>query len=265
MRILFVLTCCLALAAFAGAAEQQQENPQSKRKGQPHTQAVVKPHTQAVVKPHTQAVVKPHTQAVVKPHTQAVIKPHHNVQTQHNLSSTAPLRTTTQGQTKAQTFRPQHFNLANKPNPSIPNVTFRANHHIQGSEHWQGQNYAVFRSYSPQWHDRGWWEGHHNRIVFVFGGPYYWDAGYWYPAWGYAPNAYYAYDGPIYAGNADMDPGQVVANVQSALQGQGYYDGEVDGILGPVTRAAIARYQQDHGLYITSAIDEPTLESLGMA
>jgi Putative peptidoglycan binding domain len=291
MRTLFVLTCCLTLAAFAGAAEQQQENPQSKKKGQPtqavvkphtqavvkpHTQAVVKPHTQAVVKPHTQAVVEPHTQAVVKPHTQAVVKPHaqvgggaqlqphHNVQTQHNLS-TAPLRTTTQGQTKAQSFHPQHFNLANKPNPSIPNVTFRANNHIQGSEHWQGRNYAAFRSYSSQWHDRGWWQGHHNRIVFVFGGPYYWDAGYWYPAWGYAPNAYYAYDGPIYAGNADMDPGQVVANVQSTLQAQGYYTGEVDGILGPLTRAAIAKYQQDHGLVITSAIDEPTLASLGMA
>src|SRR6266404_2754394 len=284
MRILFVLTCCLALASFAGAAQpQEQGSPERKKKGQPaqavvkpHTQAVVKPHTQAVVKPHTQAVVKPHTQAVVEPHTQRVVKPHtqagggaqlqphHNVQTQHNLS-TAPLRTTTQGQTKAQTFHPQRFNLANKPNPSIPNVTFRANNHIQGSERWQGQNYAAFRSYSSQWHDRDWWRSRHNRIVFVFGGPYYWDAGYWYPAWGYAPNAYYAYDGPIYAGNADMDPGQVVANVQSALQAQGYYDGEVDGILGPLTRAAIARYQRDQGLYITSAIDEPTLASLGMA
>jgi len=62
-----------------------------------------------------------------------------------------------------------------------------------------------------------------------------------------------------------MDPGQVVGNVQAALQEQGYYDGEVDGILGPLTRAAIARYQQDHGLYTTSAVDEPTLESLGLA
>ncbi len=250
MRILFVLTCCLSLAAFAGAAEQQQENPESKKKEQP-----------------TQAVVKPHAQVGGG----AQLQPQHNVQPQHNLS-TAPFRTTTQGQTKAQTsrpqrlnFRPERFNLANKPNPSIPNVRFRANNHIQGSERWQGQKYAAFRSYSSQWHDRDWWRSHHDRIVFVFGGPYYWDAGYWYPAWGYDPNAYYAYDGPIYAGSAAMDPGQVVANVQAALQAQGYYNGEVDGILGPLTRAAIARYQQDHGLYITSAIDEPTLESLGMA
>src|SRR6266550_224459 len=41
--------------------------------------------------------------------------------------------------------------------------------------------------------------------------------------------------------------------------------GEVDGLLGPQTRAAIANYQRDHRLYETSAIDQPTLESLGMA
>jgi hypothetical protein len=50
----------------------------------------------------------------------------------------------------------------------------------------------------------------------VFGAPYYWNAGYWFPAWGYYPNAYYAWDGPIYAYN-DLPPDQVIANVQTAL------------------------------------------------
>jgi peptidoglycan hydrolase-like protein with peptidoglycan-binding domain len=57
----------------------------------------------------------------------------------------------------------------------------------------------------------------------------------------------------------------VIANVHATLQQQGYYRGEVDGQLGPLTRAALANYQRDHGLYMTSAIDQPTLESLGMA
>jgi peptidoglycan hydrolase-like protein with peptidoglycan-binding domain len=57
----------------------------------------------------------------------------------------------------------------------------------------------------------------------------------------------------------------VIANAQAALQQQGYYHADVDGLIGPLTRAAIADYQGDHGLYITSAIDQPTLESLGMA
>jgi hypothetical protein len=127
-----------------------------------------------------------------------------------------------------------------------------------------GSNYQVFRNYRSEWHDRGWWSRSHSRIVFVFGGWYAWNAGYWYPAWGYDPGAYYPYDGPIYAYN-DLPPDQVVANVQAALQQQGYYHGEVDGLLGPLTRDAIANYQRDHGLYMTSAIDRPTLESLGMA
>jgi peptidoglycan hydrolase-like protein with peptidoglycan-binding domain len=56
----------------------------------------------------------------------------------------------------------------------------------------------------------------------------------------------------------------VIANVQETLQAQGYYQGEVDGLLGPLTRAALADYQRDHGLYTTAAIDEPTLASLGL-
>jgi peptidoglycan hydrolase-like protein with peptidoglycan-binding domain len=43
-----------------------------------------------------------------------------------------------------------------------------------------------------------------------------------------------------------------------------YYHGPINGILGPLTRVAIADYQRDHGLYITSAIDEATLASLEM-
>ena len=60
-------------------------------------------------------------------------------------------------------------------------------------------------------------------------------------------------------------PEQVIANVQATLQQQGYYRGEVDGLIGPLTRGAIADYQRDHGLYMTSTIDQPTLQSLGIA
>ena len=45
-----------------------------------------------------------------------------------------------------------------------------------------------------------------------------------------------------------LPPDQVVANVQAALQEQGYYQGDVDGLLGPLTREAIAGYQRSNGL-----------------
>jgi Putative peptidoglycan binding domain len=130
-----------------------------------------------------------------------------------------------------------------------------------------GRQYWAFRNYQPQWHDSGWWDHNCDRIVFVtvysdpF--PFYFDAGYWYPAWGYYADAYYPYDGPIYCYN-DLPPDEIITNVQIQLYDEGYYEGPIDGILGPDTRAAIADYQADHGLAVTAAIDEPTVASLGL-
>jgi hypothetical protein len=136
-------------------------------------------------------------------------------------------------------------------------------------EAFAGRQYRAFRNYQRQWHDSGWWHDHcGNRIVFVtvYSQPFsfYFDAGYWYPAWGYYPDSYYPYDGPIYGYN-DLPPDEVIANVQTQLYNEGYYNGPIDGILGPDTRAAIADYQADRGLAVTAAIDEPTVESLGLA
>jgi hypothetical protein len=145
----------------------------------------------------------------------------------------------------------------------------RNNRNARVTNNWQGagfsgRSYTVFRNYHQQWHDRGWWRSHFNRIVFVDGGWWYWNAGYWFPAWGYAPYAYYPYDGPIYGYNG-LAPNQVIVDVQTQLQRDGYYAGPVDGVLGPMTRQAIASYQADNGLAITSAIDRPTLSSMGLA
>jgi Putative peptidoglycan binding domain len=131
-------------------------------------------------------------------------------------------------------------------------------------EAFRGQRYAAFRNYNRQWHDRSWWRSHYDRIIFVNNGWYYWNAGYWFPAWGYAPSVSYVYDGPIYAYNG-WTPDRVTVDVQEQLARTGYYDGPIDGVLGPMTREAIAAYQADNGLAVTSAIDEPTLATLGLA
>jgi hypothetical protein len=141
------------------------------------------------------------------------------------------------------------------------NVAINNNFH---SAAFNGHQYAAFRNYNRQWHDRSWWRNHYDRIVFVNGGWYYWNAGYWFPAWGYAASAYYAFDGPIYGYNG-LAPDRVIVDVQSQLQQDGYYDGAVDGVLGPTTREAIAAFQADNGLAVTSVIDEPTLATLGIA
>ena len=141
---------------------------------------------------------------------------------------------------------------------------------VRVTNNWRGarfndQRYAAFRNYNRTWHDRGWWRDHHSHIVFVLGGWWYWNTGYWYPAWGYDPYGWYSYDGPIYTGYANLTPDQVVVNVQVALRDQGYYAGAVDGAMGPETRAALAAFQSDNGLAVTSAVDQPTLQTLGVA
>jgi len=293
MRIFLVLICSLALACVAGGAqEEKKENKPAPKKKQAQTVQHAGPRggspggggpqfQKAKPSGHVAAPQgRPaHVNTAERQSVGAGAGKTKGKKGAHQVTTTGgqvgaggagvqktkgAAATTTQANAKP--FKPQRFNLPSKSKPATsvaPAVTFQQNRRIEGSDRWTGSNYQAFRNYRSEWHDRDWWRHNHSRIVFVFGGPYYWNSGYWYPAWGYDSNAYYAYDGPIYGYN-NLPPDQVIANVQSALQQQGYYHGEVDGLLGPQTRAAVADYQRDRGLYITSAIDRPTLESLGM-
>ena len=122
------------------------------------------------------------------------------------------------------------------------------------------------------------WHGHHCR--FINGSWVIFDLGF-YPWWsyGYPYNYYYGYDyypygydsnyyedGEYYDQNAYDSSGAYgdssVAAAQELLARQGYYDGEIDGILGPQTRRAIARYQSHHGQRVTGDLTLNTLRTL---
>jgi len=277
MRTVLVLTCCVGLAAFAGAAQQNNnQNPPVKKKGggnAPQPQVVTQPTgkkfktTGTGTGAHVQNFQQPNTvgQHVNKTKFQGS-KTQSNVNSSASSTTFNKSKTINKNITVNKNFKVQQFNLSKNANPKYQAVKFNNNYKIAGAYKWKGPKYVVFANYHPVWQSQWWWNQHyHNHIVFVLGGWYYWNAGYWYPAWGYDPGASYYFDGPIYASNPEVDPGQVVANVQSALQEQGYYQGEVDGVLGPQTRAALAEYQSAQGLEPTGAVDEPTLETLGMA
>src|SRR6478752_6260940 len=110
---------------------------------------------------------------------------------------------------------------------------------------FRGQRYTAFRNYNRQWQDRSWWRSPYDRIVFVNNGWYYWNAGYWFAAWGYAPSVRYVYGGAIYVYNK-VSPDQATGNVHEHLSLAGYYDEPSDGLHGPMTREAIAAYQADN-------------------
>ncbi len=50
--------------------------------------------------------------------------------------------------------------------------------------------------------------------------------------------------------------------LQRNLQAAGYYDGEVDGVYGPQTEAAVERLQKDAGLPVTGLVDQATSKAL---
>jgi putative peptidoglycan binding protein len=134
---------------------------------------------------------------------------------------------------------------------TAPGYADAKRHH---QEHWRDRHH----------HDHDWWRHNCEAIVFIGGGFWSWYDGWWYPAWGYDPYySYYDYNGPIY-GYDGLQPDEVIADVQAALQQLGYYAYAIDGVLGPATEAAIANYQRDYGLSATGAIDPPTVRSLGL-
>jgi len=288
--ITLLIGCSLALpisawAKPADAKKNEAKKPKAVQKQVAPKQQSAPKHLSA---PKQHPAPNPHVQNIQPQHkappVQSMTKVHkNNVPTQHvstmpavqknKMNKPASIQADTSNQLRAAqvnnknvtTFRPRHQNFHATPKAAITSAQYNPGYRIQAAQNWNGTQYNVFRSYQPQWHDRGWWSSHYTTLSLIGGGWYYWNGGYWYPAWGYDDSAaYYPYDGPIYSGHHARPFDQVVADVQSALQEQGYYHGEVDGLLGPLTRQALAQYQHARGLYATEAIDQPTLESLGM-
>jgi Putative peptidoglycan binding domain len=264
--ITVLITCSLALAAGVRAAQDPKKKPAPKSV---QKQQIVPKQQHPMPSTHVQTMPKTHVQTMPTQHK----VPLHNTVTNQPLHTVQPNKVPMVQSNKFQpnktttvkTFQSQHVNFHAQPKTTITSARFNQSFRIRGSENWRGANYQVFRSYHPQWHDRGWWHSHHNHVLLIGGGWYYWNAGYWYPAWGYDESAaYYPYDGPIYVGNNPTPLDQVVADVQTTLQEQGYYNGDVDGLVGPLTQEALAAYQSAQGLEQTASIDQPTLESLGL-
>ena len=145
------------------------------------------------------------------------------------------------------------------------------------------QRFSNLRNHVVSQHDANWhndWDRRHahfdhNRFfVFIDG---FWcglDAGYF--PWDYLPyypNDYYPYDyytdvdpydynGANY--NVDQADSAEVQAVQMHLARLGYYNGSIDGVFGPSTRDAVAKYQIANQLNVTGSLSPDTLQSLGL-
>ena len=273
LLLAFSLTTALAQTANAAKTPDQDEAKPTKKQQQGPSRRQA-PVTQA---PKSQR--NPH----VRQQNPVYRTPHVNPVTRHapNVRSFPD-----QDQVRANRHRTPDFTPRVRPNPSVvtPSITTTVQPNIdrrrrsdwdnrdRTDRNWQHRNSNnnnnswehARRRHHRNHHHRDWWRSRYTRFALFGTGYYFWDNGYWFPAYGYDP-AYntYAYSEPIYGYN-DLEPAQVITSVQTELQRLGYYRYAVDGQMGPATRAAIANYQRDTGLSITSAIDEPTLQSLGL-
>ncbi len=151
-------------------------------------------------------------------------------------------------------------NTATKTRQLDPQTAIRL-HNWKGNVSSAAQAHQNNANNSHHHHDHDWWRHHCVAFIFWDWGWWGWDDGWWYPAWGYDPYSSYEYNAPIYG---DVTPEQIVAAIQAQLQQLGYYTYAIDGQMGPLTRAALNRYQSDHRLPITSVLDPATLGSLGI-
>jgi hypothetical protein len=223
-----------------------------------------------------QAGIKTQTSTQANVGANRVTTRERNLRRAQTTTSNAVVNNTTDGRvTRQQALREQRaqqrlVNGTTTNRDVTINRTRNVNRNVTVVNDWRssqfaGQRYSAFRGYHRSWHNRDWYHSHYGTsLVFVLGAPYFWNSGYWYPAWGYNPGYVYPYDGPIY-GASTLAPDQIVMNVQAQLRDDGYYNGAIDGVLGPQTRYALAQFQADHGLAVTSAVDEPTLATLGLA
>ena len=72
-----------------------------------------------------------------------------------------------------------------------------------------------------------------------------------------APQPFYSAD----SGPSRSQVEEVVRKVQIGLMAYGYYDGKLDGMVGPKTRAALTRFQGDFNLNVTGTITPEVLDA----
>ena len=154
----------------------------------------------------------------------------------------------------------------------------------------------VFAQHSANWHRD--WDRHHDhffhnhRFVFIDGCWWGFDTGFW-PWWGWPywdPYYYYGYgygygygyndypygydpnyyDGSVYGeqyygdNGSDQSGNSTIAAVQQRLANDGFYRGQIDGVFGQETRAALAEFQSNHRLHVTGTLTSDTLAALGL-
>jgi len=152
-----------------------------------------------------------------------------------------------------------------RPSQTLPQrgVNGRIDHHIA-------------ERHDTNWHND--WDRRHAHFdhgrFFVFNNGFWFGLDDGFFPWDYLPyyaDDYYPYD--YYADSLPYDnnayniapvDSATVQAVQRELLDLGYYNGSIDGVFGPATRDAVAKYQIAKQLNVTGSLSPDTLQSLNL-
>src|SRR5438093_7541780 len=141
-----------------------------------------------------------------------------------------------------------------------------------------GRTNHIAERHQANWH--GDWDRRHAHFdhghFFVFINGFWCGLADGFFPWDYLP--YYPNDYNPYDYYADVDPydnngagyniapadSATVQAVQTQLFNLGYYSGSIDGVFGPTTRDAVAKFQIANQLNVTGSLSPDTLQSLGL-
>src|SRR5438045_8640503 len=242
----------VGLASVQAAQTDDQQKKKKKKQAQTTTQA-----TPAPKKGGTQTSNRRVSTQTTKPHVSSqTSKKHVTSQPSSNQQVTNRYYKNKKGQS----------NVAANTNYNQQNIqrtkkSKQTNVVTNNNANWNKKAYKQFKRSGNEWsysaaqrwnwrqrHDRNWWRHSNYRLVRYGGGYWYWNSGWWYPAYGYDPYySHYVYDGPIF-GYGYAAPGDVTAQVQRSMAQQGYYYGLIDGMLVPGALRARQRDQSAGGL-----------------
>jgi Putative peptidoglycan binding domain len=182
-------------------------------------------------------------------------------------SSRQPVYDGRSNRSVASSITPNHGAIASaaRPSQTLPQrgVNGRIDHHIA-------------ERHDTNWHSD--WDRRHAHFdhgrFFVFNNGFWFGLDDGFFPWDYLPyyaDDYYPYD--YYADSLPYDnsayniapaDSATVQAVQRQLLNLGYYNGPIDGVFGPATRDAVAKYQIANQLNVTGSLSTDTLQSLGL-
>jgi hypothetical protein len=179
-----------------------------------------------------------------------------------------------------QATRAFHFDSGSALGPAIGGNVLAAASEVN-CWRWISRSSAPLQP--PNLHDANWhndWD--HRHVHFDHGRFFVFVDGFWcglddgFFPWDYLPyypDDYYPYDYDTntdpydYNGSTyDLGSGDsaTVQAVQTRLFNLGYYAGSIDGVFGPTTRDAVAKYQIANHLTVTGSLSPDTIQSLGL-